>query len=413
MGDYDHQIQAGRMMRPKMKIQACRLVAMLLAVLVSMVGNSKAKAPDLPPAVQKTVYEAQQAIKKKHYEKARQILEGFLRKSPQKDHYLVEFTLGNVLLFLGMESESIRHFKKAVELCPGYGPAWQNLGKTYFDLKQYGKAGNCFWKAFEAGKKKDPDLLYNVAVCYLMAGKERKALPHLEFLARGMAGRPKAEWLEAYLKTCLDLKQKKKAIQTVKRLLDREGTDPRWWRTLGNLYLESGNYKKALACLTICSYLSPLKRKEIILLGDLSYSIGLPLRAAKYYQKAIDRQEDISTYRKLANAYIAGHNYNEAIKILAKALRFKPSFEMWAMMGDLYYQQEDFEKAYHAYSQSVRLNPKNGRALLMMGYCALHMHRNDAARRAFVKAAQFSENQKKVRQVLEEIELASTKNETR
>ena len=41
------------------------------------------------------------------------------------------------------------------------------------------------------------------------------------------------------------------------------------------------------------------------------------------------------------------------------------------------------------------------------------MHRNDAARRAFVKAAQFSENQKKVRQVLEEIELASSKNETR
>lgn len=401
------------MMRAKVKTQASRLVVMVLAFLVCMAANSKAKAPDLPPAVQKTVYEAQQAMKQKHYEKARQILEGLLRDNLPKDHYLVEFTLGNVLLLSGMESESIRHFRKATELYPGYGPAWQNLGKTYFDLKQHEKAGDCFWKAFEAGKKKDPDLLYNVAVCYLMAGKERKALPHLEYLARRMAGRPKAEWLEAYLKTCLDLKQKRKAIQTVKRLLDREGNDPRWWKILGNFYLQMGNYKKALACLTIYSYLTPLKRKEIILLGDLSYSIGLPLRAAKYYHEAIDRQEDISTYRKLANAYIAGHNYNEAIKILGRALKFKPSFEMWAMMGDLYYQQEDFEKAYHAYSQSVRLNPKNGRALLMMGYCALHMHRNDAARRAFVKAAHFAEHRKKVRQVLEEIELASSKGETR
>ena len=165
--------------------------------------------------------------------------------------------------------------------------------------------------------------------------------------------------------------------------------------------------------MTIYSYLSPLKRREILLLGDLSYSIGLPLRAAKYYQKALDQQEDIATYRKLANAYIAGHNHSEAIKVLARALKFKPSFKMWSMMGDLYYQQEDFEKAYHAYRQSVRLNPRNGRCLLMIGYCALHMHRNDAARRAFIKAARFPENQRKVRQVLKEIELASNKAGTR
>ncbi|MBW2077725.1 MAG: tetratricopeptide repeat protein [Deltaproteobacteria bacterium] len=401
------------MMGSKVKIQVCRVGAMLLAFLVCMAGNSEAKAPGLTPAVQRTVYEAQQAMKQEHYKEARQILEVFLRDSPQRDHYLVEFTLGNALLLSGMESESISHFRKATELYPGYGPAWQNLGKAYFDLKQYEKAGDCFWKALEVNKKKDPDLLYNVAVCYLMAGKERKALPHLESLARGMAGRPRTEWLRAYLKTCLDLKQKKKAFQTVRRLIDRNGSDPRWWKILGNFYLEGGNYKKALACLTIYSYLSPLKRREILLLGDLSYSIGLPLRAAKYYQKALDQQEDIATYRKLANAYIAGHNHSEAIKVLARALKFKSSFKMWSIMGDLYYQQEDFEKAYHAYRQSVRLNPRNGRCLLMIGYCALHMDKNDAARRAFIKTARFPENQRKVRQVLKEIDLASNKAGTR
>ena len=49
--------------------------------------------------------------------------------------------------------------------------------------------------------------------------KERKALPHSEYLVSGEIGVPKTEWLEALLKVYMDLKLKEKAFAVVRRLI--------------------------------------------------------------------------------------------------------------------------------------------------------------------------------------------------
>ena len=400
-------------LKSKRKSRLLMALCFGMAAFLCSVAWAQTKAPKLPAAVQKAVYAAQQSVKQKAFQKAKERLEKFLHDYPENDHYLLEFTLANVLTFSGEGKESIRHYKKALQLRPGYEPAWQNLGKVYFDLKEYDKAGDCLLQAHKLSRKKDPGLLYNVAVCYLMAGRERKALPHLEYLAGGKAGPPRMKWLEAYLKVCLDLKEKHRAVRTVKLLIDDNPTEQRWWKIAGKFYLEDNDYKKALACLTICSYLAPPKRADIIVLGDLNYSLRLPLEAAAYYQKALDQKEDASVYRKLANACIAGHRYEQAIEVLSRALKFKPSSKMWSMTDDLFYEQENFLKARQAYEESLKLDPKNGRALLMMAYCAMHMKDLDMAKKAFTKAAHFPGNRRKAREMLKKIELASTKIETR
>ena len=364
---------------------------------------AEAEAPKLTLAVQKAVYTAQQAMEKKDYLKAEECLKKFIEKNPKKPHYLVEFTLANALAVTDKNREALPHYRAAASLYPAFTAAWQNMGKIYFDLKQYDEAGNCLLKAYELNEKKDPSLLYYAAVSYIMAKKERKALPHLEYLVSGEVEPPKTEWLEALLKVYMDLKLKEKAFAVVRRLIDENGDDPRWWKILAQLHLQQSDYKPAVAALTVHSYLTFLTKQDIMLLGDLNNAIGVPLKAAKYYEKALNLSNNVGDYEKLASAYIGAHRPAKAIEVLDKAIEKKPTSGLWFMMGHVLYEEDNFDKAYNAFDQSARLDRKSGRAYLMMGYCALQMDKKETARSAFQKATRFPKQRKIAKELLKQV----------
>ncbi len=394
----------------KLKAQSSKLKVFLLLVFMFQFMVlfcsplwAESKAPKLTPSVQKVVYEAQQAIEKKEYAKAERILLTFIDKHPKTPHYLVEFTLGNALSMEGKNIDALSHYKTSADLYPDFSPAWQNLGKVCFDLKQYDQAGDYMLKAYEIAEKKDPTLLYNAAVSYIMAKEEKKALPHLEYLASGGAGNPKTEWLEALLKVCMDLHHEKKAFEVIQRLVDKNENDPRWWKVLAQFHLQQGDYEKATAALKIHSYLVPIKKQDIILMGDLYNAIGVPLKAADYYEKAVKFEKASSVYEKLAAAYIAAHKPDKALNVLNQTLVEKSTSGLLFMMGRVRYEKEDFGKAYDAFKKSAQMNPKDGQAYLMMGYCALQMHKKDAAQTAFQKATEFRDQRKQAKELLKEL----------
>lgn len=374
-----------------------------LIALFSFPAWAESEAPKLTPAVQKAVYTAQQAMEKKDYLKAEECLKKFIKKHPEKPHYLVEFTLANTLAVADKNREALPHYRVAADLYPAFAAAWQNMGKIYFDLKQYDKAGDCLLKAYKLNEKKDSALLYYAAVSYVMAKKETKALPHLEYLVSGEVEPPKTEWLEALLKVYIDLKLKEKAFAVVRRLIDGNGDNPSWWKILAQLHLQQSDYKPAVAALTVHSYLTPLKKQDIVLLGDLTNAIGVPLRAAAYYEKALSLENNVGDYEKLASAYIGAHRPAKAIEVLDRALEKKPTSKLWFMMGHVLYEEENFDKAYNAFNQSTRIDPKSGLAYLMMGYCALQMDRKDIARSAFQKATRFPKQRKIAKELLKQV----------
>lgn len=375
----------------KLKLRYLLLSALSFQLLAAIFCQARAEsgAPQLTSIVQKVVYEARQLMEKREYLKAKEYLENFIEKNPQQRHYLVEFTLGNVLAMAGKNKEALLHYRDAVNLYPAFAAAWQNMGKLYFDLKQYDDAGDCLLKGHELNAEKDPDLLYYAAVSYIMGKKEKKALPYIEHLAGGETGDPKIEWLETLLKVYLDLQLKEKAFKVVQRLLNKNQNDPRWWKLLAKFHLEQNDYKNGLVALTVLSYLTAPDLQDYMLLADLSSAIGLPSKAAEYYQKALMLENGPVNYEKLASAYIAAHKPVKAEEVLSRALEKKPTSKLWFMMGQVLYEDEEFDKAHNAFNQSAQLDPKGGEAHLMMGYCALQMDRNDAARTAFQKASRF------------------------
>ena len=142
-----------------------------------------------------------------------------------------------------------------------------------------------------------------------------------------------------------------------------------------------------------------------MLIGDICSAIGIPLMAAKYYERALSISGRPDDYKKLASAYIASHKPEKSIDTLSRALKNKPTSRLWLMMGHVFYEEEKYDRAYDAFHKSTRLDPKDGLSHLMMGYCALHIYKNETARRAFQKATHFSKQKKMAKKMLRQLAL--------
>jgi tetratricopeptide (TPR) repeat protein len=213
------------------------------------------------------------------------------------------------------------------------------------------------------------------------------------------------------LNVYVNLGLKEKAFKVVHRLIKKDENNPSYWKILAHLHLQQNDYKKGVEAFTIYSYLNPLKREETVLLGDLNQAIGIPVKAAQYYEQVLNLEEKTYSldYEKLASAYLAAHKPKKAGDALAKALTKKPSFRLWFMMGQVLYEEEKYENAYHAFKKSARLNKENGQCWFMIGYCALQMDKKERARAAFQKAAHFPKQRKMARKMLKHVALGKEK----
>jgi predicted Zn-dependent protease len=289
---------------------------------------------------------------------------------------------------------------------PAYGPVWVNLGQVAYDLKRYGLAADALTRGFTLTEEKErnPDLLYYAAVAHIMDGRKERAASILEALVSGEHGDPDKEWFQALLNVYLDLDREEQAERLLKKMMERYGAEPETWRLAYQFEANRNNYKMAAVALTIYGYLTPLDREEAILLADLYATIKVPLLACGYYENAFASGASPEEYERLASAYMAAHKGAEARKTLAKALKRKPTPSLWSLVGDLNYMEEDFEGAYHAFEESARLDPRDGRAYLMMGYCALQTNQKKQAADALQKAQGFAKQRKLANQLLKHID---------
>jgi predicted Zn-dependent protease len=361
---------------------------------------------DLSIRATRVLYEAQQLIDRKEYEKAGRILEKFIEKNPKQNHCFVEFTLANTLYFSSRKEACLAHYQSAVEMNPAYGPAWVNLGQVAYDLERYGLAADALLEGFTRTEEeeKNADLLYYAAVAYILDGRQEKATPILEALVSGKHGDPDKAWFQALLNIYLDLDHENKAERLLREMMQRYGDEPETWRLSYQFEANRKNYKKAAVALTVYSYLTPLTREEAILLADLYATIKVPVLATAHYENAFASEASPEEFERLASAYMAAHQTGEARKTLAEAVKRNATPNLWSLVGDLNYMEEDFERAYYAFEESARLDPKDGRAYLMMGYCALQSNKKKEAADALNKAQAFPKQRKLASQLMKQLE---------
>lgn len=387
-------------------LAAVGLLTALLMALPSYANpaGDKAQAPALSAAEQKVVHKAQQAMGNEQYALASQVLTAFIETHDEPVHYLVEFTLANVLAMTGETAAALDHYRAAAHCYPADAAVWQNMGKACYDLQQYAQAGDSLARACELATPPSPTLAYQAAVAYALAGRPDAARPLLEGLVADSTGGPEPAWLQALLKVYLDLDLDEKALATAHRLLRSAGDDPRLWQVVTRLYIDREEYDKAAAALEIQASLSPVNPEEIRLLGDLYRMAGVPVKAARQYEKLIKEAPLPSDWEKAASAYLAARRTDEAARVLNCGLAHNPTARMWSMLAGVYYEDAEFQKAYEAFEKCTRSDPKNGGAYLMMGYSALQADNPRAAKEAFVQAERFPRQRKEAEKRLKEMD---------
>lgn len=306
---------------------------------------------------------------------AARIFSEFLEKSPDEDHFLLRYHYGNTLMSLERGEEALAQFRMAVGMEQRFWQGWLNLGETAYNLEKYSEAARAIMKGYELNPDRQPRLLYFAAAAHIMAGDPGSAKPLLEELVFDRSIEQRLDWFRAMIMACADLGDRETGDRAADRMLELFGDDPAAWDLAFQHAASFQDYRSAAVALTVKSYLTPLDRAEKMQLGNLYAAIEIPYAASIWYEAAIDTSAESRDWEKLASVYMAAHEPEMALETLRTALDNDPTAKLWSLLGDLYYLEEDYDNAYDAFGRSLEIDPDSGRALLMMGYCALETGR--------------------------------------
>ncbi len=341
--------------------------------------NAPAEKPidtleSLPRDAKLALFEAQSLLEKGESEKAVEQLGKYVRAHEKKDdRFLVRYQYASMLVQVDKREAALKEYERVTQLEPRYDAGWMGLGETAYAFGQYAKAADALTKGYELSAEKRPELLYYAAAARLLAGDAAQALPLLDELTSGRHGAPRFEWYRGYVSGCLQAQDSDRGQLAVNSMLEKFPSNADAWFLAFQYNASTGNYRQAAVSLTIVSYLRPLTRQEQLQLGDLFAAVDAPAAAAEHYASATADSASAGEIERVASAYLASYQAEQALKVLDRGLKEMPTFRLWSLLGDLQVMEKHFDEAYRAFTECTKLSPEEPRPYLMLGYCAIEM----------------------------------------
>ena len=105
--------------------------------------------------------------------------------------------------------------------------------------------------------------------------------------------------------------------------------------------------------------------------------------ARKLYQKALKMMpNEPRILNMIGRLELDAGNYDVARIRLEKALKIQSNSDIYANLGDLYFELEDFEKAHEILSKALSINPNDSRSWITVGICLMNLQKHKQASRA-------------------------------
>jgi len=366
-------------------------------------------------------------------------LASFIKKG--NDHYMVFFALGNCYMLDNRFSEAKETYLLAVKQSSDYTPAWFNLAKSYFELKEYGKAGEMFAEAYDRSTEKKAKTLYYAGASFLSGDqpeaalqvfqklikfhneeitlnwkttlvhilltlkRPRDALPVIEELSEKFEGQNKKKWQETRLYQYLDLDLNKRALEYAEQLTREGPLEPKWWKGLMHLHLMENNNMDALVALTVYGNLVKLSIEEKQLMADLSMVLDIPIRSIALLENILSQTWDSEALKKLAHSFIALNRPEDALKWVEEGLtRDSKNKDFLKLKGNLLFMMESYKDAQNAFTALLDEDPTLGDVWLMLGYAAWNAEDLRAAYQSMTKAETFAAQKKPAQEALRKLE---------
>ncbi len=370
-----------------------KLYILLLLILVLPPGVHSAEEIDwtnIHDHTKKTLFSAQQAMNENRFQDVIEDLLAFQSKKPKFNHFLIEFNIGTAYGLSGNTNKAIEHLENAVVLEDVYPPLWLNLGKLYYQNKDFDKAGQALEKGFTISSAKSPDILFMAMAAYYQAENFKKSIELGNSLVFTF-GKESFEIVSLLANSYIVSESYEDAVDTLNRLLIKNPSDPQVWKLLTQSYFKNQQLKEAAIAYEIYGYMDSLDREELIIMGDLFTMIGVPARAAQYYEEAMKDEAAADELDKLSVAYYSAYRFDDAIVAVNKALNKGTTSDRLLLKAQLYYLQDRFKEAEETYIAAAEHSTKDGHEWLMAGYCAMRNGEIKKARELLTKASQHPE----------------------
>jgi tetratricopeptide (TPR) repeat protein len=400
---------------PVLAVQAT-LPAVLAPVADISTGVAQAQEEDQQErktkrtqALNNKVYEklqaAQEALEAKNYNEAYQVL-GSLMNNDKKP--LNDYEKANVLNLFAFGYYSQENYPKALDAYEQISnlpeapeglktAALYSKAQLYFVTEQYQKAVDSLlrWFAVAPDVAKTSNAYVLLGQGYYQLKDYEKALFNVNkaismYKEKGKV--PKENWFGLQRFLYYEKNDYKKVVSILEELLTHY-PKKQYWLQLSAMHAELKNEPKQLAAMETAYVQGMLSQeKELVNMAYLFLANEVPYKAAKVLDKGINAkiiEPSSKNLELLGNAWRAAQEVKKAIPEMAKAAAKSDQGELWARLGNIYLDNDDFDAAVKAINAGFKKGgvKRPDTANLVLGMAYFNLKQYDSARKAFDKAA--------------------------
>jgi tetratricopeptide (TPR) repeat protein len=382
---------------------------------VSAQEGEKEQETRRTPALRNKVYEklseAQAAAEAKDLATASSILDDML--AGRRDNELNSYELANVYNLYAFIHYSNEDFAAALQAYenvirqPEIPLAMEintrfTVAQLYFVQERWREGIEALNQWFEMTDKPNTNAYVLLAQGYYQLEDYDRALENIEIAIADYEekGRiPKEQWYNLARFLYSEKKMNDEAIEALRELIAFY-PKKQYWVQLSFMYSEKGEEKKQLATMDT-AYVQDMLEKdgEYRNMASLFLSAEVPWKASLVLEEGFEKEivEDNSkNWELMAGALRQAQEIRKAIPAMEKAAKLSDDGDLYARLGNIYLDAEEYNKAIEAIQAGLDKGgvkrPDNAR--LVMGMAYFNLDQYEQAREAF-RAARRDERSKK------------------
>ena len=240
----------------------------------------------------------------------------------------------------------------------------------------------------------EPAGVYLKALAHHQLGETDAAIENVKLAIELSPDEPRESWMRMLYALYTDQENFDEAIPVLKELLVRF-PKKEYWIQLSLLYRAKDDFEDSLSVLQVAyeqGYLT--EDKELRRLARSYLFHELPYKAALVLEKGLEDGTviaDADAYQVLADAWVTAREYEKALPPLAKAAELSEDGNLYARLGQVHLQREEWSQASQALSRALEKGGlrNQGNAVLLLGIASYNDAQVAAAQRYFAQAREF------------------------
>jgi predicted Zn-dependent protease len=379
------------------------------------------RTPALRNKVYETLTEAQAAAEAKDYNSASKILDGMIASGGKKA--LNSYELANVYNLYAFIHYSREDYGKALQAYenvirqPDIPLAMEintryTVAQLYFVQEQWQKGINALNDWFRLTENPPESAYVLLAQGYYQLKDYNKSLLNVEkaiSMYKGKGKVPKEQWYNLARFLYFDKDDINNSVRVLEELLVHY-PKKQYWVQISHMYGEQKKESEQLSAMETAYVQDMLdKGTEQVTMAYLYLNADVPYKAAKVLDRGIKNDSVDGTsknYEILGNAFRQAQEVERAIPAMESAASKSDSGELYARLGNIYLDGDQYKKAISAINKGLSRGgvkrPDNARLVLGMAY--FNNKQYSKARDAFTAAGRDKRSEKYASQWIQYME---------